>query len=250
MTRTKNGLDLLHEILRSRAIKPAFQPVVNLDDGVVTAYEALARFERDLFSSPADAFAAAADAGVGVELELLASERALAHLDLVPDGAWLSTNLSVEAVLHPQVRETLLAHAGHGIAVELTEHTRVPDYPALNRITDVLRKAGIRIAVDDAGAGFASLSHILQLRPDIIKLDISLTRNIDTDPVRAALARSFVEFASDIGAMLIAEGIETEGEYERLRGLGVRHGQGYYLARPGPLPHSAANSPIGRAATD
>jgi EAL domain-containing protein (putative c-di-GMP-specific phosphodiesterase class I) len=236
MTRTKTGPDALHEVLRSRAIQPAFQPVVNLDDGVVTAYEALARFERNLFSSPADAFAAAADAGVGVELELLASERALAHLDLVPAGAWLSTNLSVEAVLNPQVRETLLAHASHGIAVELTEHTRVPDYPALTRITDALRTAGIRIAVDDAGAGFASLSHILQLRPDIIKLDISLTRNIDSDPVRAALARSLVDFASDIGAMLIAEGIETEGEYDRLRTLGVRHGQGYFLARPGPLP--------------
>ncbi|RZU54398.1 EAL domain-containing protein (putative c-di-GMP-specific phosphodiesterase class I) [Krasilnikovia cinnamomea] len=222
-------------VLSAQAVEMAFQPVVELYDGTVKAYEALARFDPH-FISPVHAFKAASDAGIGVELELLAIEQALLSLDHIPAGAWLSTNLSVEALMNPTVINTLLAHADRGIGVELTEHTQVHDYEALVQVTNELRAAGVLIAVDDAGAGFASLSHILQLRPDIIKLDITLTRGIDTDPVRGALARSLVSFADDIGAMLIAEGIETFAEHEKLRGLGVRLGQGFYMGSPGPLP--------------
>ncbi|BCJ49563.1 hypothetical protein Asp14428_10380 [Actinoplanes sp. NBRC 14428] len=242
MTRTPAGppaMTNLREVIHSQAIQPTFQPVVRLEDGVVQAYEALARFDKAHFPNPADAFAAATEAGVGVELELVALERAFAYLDEMPSGAWLSANLSVEALLTPEVCATLLAHASRGIAVELTEHTQVHDYPALVRVTERLRAAGVLIAVDDAGAGFASLSHILQLRPDIIKLDITLTRGIDQDPVRMALARSLVGFAEDIGAMLIAEGIETVSEHRKLRSLGVKLGQGFFMARPGPLPDRA-----------
>lgn len=226
----------LREVIHSRAVHPVFQPVVDLENGSVRAYEALARFDKEMFPSPADAFAAATQAGVGVELEVLALHRAFAHLDALPAGTWLSANLSVEALLTPGVSGLLLEHASRGIAVELTEHAQVHDYPAVVRVTETLRAAGILIAVDDAGAGFASLSHILQLRPDIIKLDTTLTSGIDADPVRMALARSLVGFAADINAMLIAEGIETAAEHERLRALGVRLGQGYFLGRPGPLP--------------
>jgi EAL domain-containing protein (putative c-di-GMP-specific phosphodiesterase class I) len=226
----------LHEIIHSQAIQPTFQPVVRLEDGIVKAYEALARFDESHFPSPTEAFAAATAGGVGVELELVALERAFEYLGEMPAGAWMSANLSVEALLTPTVTATLLAHADRGIAVELTEHTQVHDYPSLITVTEELRAAGVLIAVDDAGAGFASLSHILQLRPDIIKLDITLTRGIDDDPVRMALARSLVGFAQDIGAMLIAEGIETVDEHEKLQSLGVQLGQGYLMARPGPLP--------------
>ncbi|WP_412750694.1 EAL domain-containing protein [Krasilnikovia sp. M28-CT-15] len=224
-----------HHVLSAQAVEMAFQPVVELYDGTVKAYEALARFDPH-FTTPAHAFKAASEAGIGVELELLAIEQALLSLDHIPAGTWLSTNLSAEALMNPVVINTLLAHADRGIGVELTEHTQVHDYDALVQVTNELRAAGVLIAVDDAGAGFASLSHILQLRPDIIKLDITLTRGIDTDPVRGALARSLVSFADDIGAMLIAEGIETFAEHEKLRGLGVRLGQGFYMASPGPLP--------------
>lgn len=217
-----------------------FQPVVRLEDDVITGYEALARFDKAHFANPADAFTAAMEAGVGVDLEVLALQRALAYLDRIPAGTWLSANLSVQALLTPRVSAILLEHATHGIAVELTEHYQVHDYPALVAVTEQLRAAGILIAVDDAGAGFASLSHILQLRPDIIKLDITLTRGIEGDPVRMALARSLVGFAEDIGAMLIAEGIETAAEHDKLRSLGVKLGQGYFMARPGPLPDRSA----------
>jgi EAL domain-containing protein (putative c-di-GMP-specific phosphodiesterase class I) len=226
----------LREVLSSNAVQMAFQPVVQLDDGMVRGYEALARFDRNRFPTPAHAFAAANEAGIGVELELLAIEGAFKRLDDMPAGAWLSANMSVEALLTPQVTATLLAHAHRRIAVELTEHAQVADYPALVEVTNELRAAGILIAVDDAGAGFASLSHILQLRPDIIKLDITLTRGVDTDPVKMALARALVSFAHDINAILIAEGIETHAEHEKLLSLGVYLGQGYFMARPGPLP--------------
>jgi EAL domain-containing protein (putative c-di-GMP-specific phosphodiesterase class I) len=112
----------------------------------------------------------------------------------------------------------------------------VEDYDALVRALDGLRSQGVRVAVDDTGAGYAGLAHILRLRPDIIKLDIDLTRGIDADPVRRALAASLVAFGGDIGATITAEGIETGEELEALRTLGVTCGQGYYLARPGPLP--------------
>jgi len=228
--------DALTEVLHSQAVQMAYQPVVNLADGSIKAYEALARFDREHFPNPARAFAAATEAGFGVELELLAIERALRCLDEMPPGAWMSTNLSVEALMTPLVCATLMKHADRGIAVELTEHTPVRDYTSLVAVTEDLRAAGVMLAVDDAGAGFASLSHILQLRPDIIKLDITLTRGIDEDPVRMALARSLVGFAQDIGAILIAEGIETHAEHEKLRSLGVQLGQGYFMAKPGPLP--------------
>jgi EAL domain-containing protein (putative c-di-GMP-specific phosphodiesterase class I) len=224
------------EVIDAQAIEMAFQPVVQLDDGTVWGYEALARFEQKHFPSPTHAFAAAHDAGIGVDLELLAVECALERLDDLPSGVWLSTNLSVEALMSPRVCETLLSHAHRDITVELTEHIQVTDYPALVAATNRLREAGILLAVDDAGAGFASLSHILQLRPDIIKLDITLTRNIDADPVRSALARSLVSFAHDIDALLIAEGIETDAERDKLRSLGVVLGQGYLMAVPGRLP--------------
>jgi EAL domain-containing protein (putative c-di-GMP-specific phosphodiesterase class I) len=94
----------------------------------------------------------------------------------------------------------------------------------------------MQFMIDDAGAGFSSLKHVLRLHPDVIKLDLALTHDIDSDPVRRALAASLVAFAREIGATIVAEGIETHGELETLRALGVTHGQGYYLARPGPGP--------------
>ncbi|WP_153040225.1 EAL domain-containing protein [Actinoplanes sp. TFC3] len=223
------------DVLDTGAVEIVFQPIVQLQDGTVRGYEALARFDRRHFANPAQAFAAATEAGLGVELEILAIERALQRLDDLPTGAWLSLNASVEALLTPRTVELLLAHSHRRLTVELTEHTQITDYTALQKVLDRLRPAGILVAVDDAGAGFANLSQILQLHPDIIKLDIFLTRNIDADPVRIALVRALVAFADSLGAMLVAEGIETYAEHRQVLALGVHHGQGYYIARPGPL---------------
>jgi EAL domain-containing protein (putative c-di-GMP-specific phosphodiesterase class I) len=118
--------------------------------------------------------------------------------------------------------------------IELTEHAPASDYRSLREALDAFRRSGVRIAVDDAGAGFASLRHILELAPNIIKLDISIVRDIDTEVSHRALASALVGFAREMGTELIAEGVETAEEALALDALGIRLMQGYYLARPGP----------------
>jgi EAL domain-containing protein (putative c-di-GMP-specific phosphodiesterase class I) len=123
----------------------------------------------------------------------------------------------------------------HDLVLELTEHTAVEDYAKLMTRLDHLRRRGVRIAVDDVGAGYANFRHVLRVRPDIIKLDVSLTTEIDRDPSCRALAAGLVAVATELRATVVAEGIETVDQLECLVALGVEHGQGYYLARPGRL---------------
>ncbi|AGL17755.1 EAL domain-containing protein [Actinoplanes sp. N902-109] len=230
-------------LLTGDSLRMVFQPAVRLSDGFPAAVEALARFDSAAFPTPDRAFAAAARFGLGVELEHLAVRRALARLPELGADTMMCVNLSAEALLDGRVQETLLAHADRHIGLELTEHTPVTDYLAVISVTERLRAAGVRIVVDDAGAGYASLNHILQLKPDIIKLDVGLVRGIDSDAARQALARSLVVFAGDIDAALVAEGIETPAELAMLRRLGVGYGQGFLLARPAAL-RAALASPV------
>lgn len=223
----------VHEVLDAGGVRVVFQPVRDMASGAVVAVEALSRFDPGRFPTPEHAFAAASAAGVGVDLELLAVRSALPVLPRLPAGVHLAVNLSAEALLDPRTPALLLPHGG-ALGVEITEHTPVRDYAALVRVTDRLKAAGLQVAVDDAGAGFASLHHVLQLRPTSIKLDIALVRGIDTDPVRRSLARAVADFAAVLGARLVAEGVETAEEREALLGLGVPYGQGYLLGRPGP----------------
>jgi EAL domain-containing protein (putative c-di-GMP-specific phosphodiesterase class I) len=123
---------------------------------------------------------------------------------------------------------------------EVTEHARISDYGKLDRALAPLRRRGMRLAVDDAGAGFASLRHILRLNPDFIKLDRTLIDQIDRDRSKQALAAGLISFADKSGATIIAEGIERAAEVKTLVDLGVSYGQGYYLARPGPLSGASA----------
>ncbi|MEJ5868385.1 EAL domain-containing protein [Pseudokineococcus sp. 5B2Z-1] len=223
-------------VLERGALRTVFHPVVRVADRSAVGYEALTRVEDPAFPGPAHAFAAATAAGVGVELELLAARRALDHLDRVPPGAWTGVNLSAEALLDPRALELLLPLGHRRVAVELTEHTQVPDYDRLTAVTDRLRAARLLLVVDDAGAGYASLRHVLRLRPDVIKLDLEVVRGVDVDPVHRAMTRSMVGFAAEAGAALVAEGVETESEHAALAALGVGHAQGYLYGRPGRLP--------------
>ena len=232
---TQQAETAVRQILTAGAVSTVVQPVVRLTDGVTVAFEALSRFDPAVFATPDLAFAAASDCGLGLELELLALERALQHRDGIPADSWLGLNLSAATVGSRRAQELLLRNADRRLGVEITEHTPIDDYQELNARLRPLRAAGINVVVDDAGAGFASLSHILQLRPDTIKLDISLVRAVHQDPVRRALARSLVGFAHEIGAALIAEGVETEAERGALDHLGVVYGQGYLWGRPRPI---------------
>jgi EAL domain-containing protein (putative c-di-GMP-specific phosphodiesterase class I) len=242
LTRSRNAVaditdreQAIRTVLDRGVIPMAFQPALRLSDSAVSGVEALARFDHPAFPTPDRAFAAAAQFGLGVELELLAIRCALAELPRIPADVLLCVNLSADALLDSRVQETVLAVADRRVGVEITEHVQVSDYLELVSATERLRAAGVRIVVDDAGAGYASLSHILQLRPSVIKLDIGLVRGVADDPVRRALARSLVGFAAEIGAALVAEGIETPEEYATLTELGVGYGQGYLLGRPAPL---------------
>jgi EAL domain-containing protein (putative c-di-GMP-specific phosphodiesterase class I) len=170
--------------------------------------------------------------GLGIELELLAVSKALVCLPQLPDAWYLTVNVGPETIVSRGFADTLAGVDAQRVVMELTEHRRVADYLGLMRTLQQLRVTGARLAIDDTGAGFSSLSHILKLAPDFIKLDRDLVAGIDVDPVRRVLAASLVSFASETGAEIIAEGVETHDEIETLERLGVHLSQGFYHGRP------------------
>lgn len=229
----REARSLVERDLQPQAIIPHYQPIVRLHDGGVAGYEALSRFATPP-SSPLRHFDAARHAGMGTALERAAFAAAVAAAGTMPGDSYLSVNFSPQALLDAGTIDALLACGIDRLAVELTEHAAVPDYPGLTATLRRLQAAGIRIAVDDAGAGFASLTHILELHPDVIKLDRSLVGGVATDPARRALAQALVSFAGRTGAQLVAEGIEADADLDALRRLGVGFGQGFVFGRPAP----------------
>jgi PAS domain S-box-containing protein len=227
------------------------QPILDLHTRAVIGGEALARFAGPPVQSPDRWFADASAVGLGHQLELAAVRAALTVLAATPAPTYLSINVSPATATSDALFEVLDRGDGTGtrVVLELTEHSSVTDYPTLRSALLRLRTLGVRVAVDDAGAGFASLSHILNLRPDIVKLDIALVRGIHADPARRALATGLLIFANEIGASLVAEGIETEAELTALREVGISYGQGFYLGRPAAQPRPEA-VPAPRPAED
>lgn len=223
-------------VLAEGLLRVVFQPIVELATGRVIGAEALARFECEPRRSPDAWFAEAAEVGLGPDLEVAAVREALAQAGALPPGTYLSLNVSPATVFAGALDDVLAGAPCERLVVELTEHHEVTDYERLNGALGPLRAAGVRLAVDDTGAGFASLRHILRLGPEVIKLDRTLTQGIDADVVRRSLGLALVGFAREAGALLAAEGVETPGELAVLRDLGVQAAQGYHLAPPGPLP--------------
>ncbi len=212
-----------------------FQRIVDLRGGRIVGYEALARFAGEPSRPPDVWFREAAEVGLGLELERLAVCKALERLSSLAPELFLSVNASPELVTSAGFLTALEGAATDRIVVEITEHAPVHDYARLARALDVLRDRGVRVAIDDAGAGFASLRHILELAPNFIKLDLSITRDICTRQASRSLAAALVTFAHGIDAMLIAEGVETTEQLGALDLLGVPLAQGYYLGRPESL---------------
>lgn len=242
-TRRQAATERIREVLRRGAIRPVYQPILDLRTGRTVGYEALSRFEIEPVRPPDQWFAEAADVGLAHELEVAALRRALEEARHLPSDVYISVNLSPNIFSALRSPVTLGRIPMRRTVVELTEHAPVVDYEAVNTAIGTMRGRGGRLAIDDTGAGFASLTHILRLSPDFIKLDLSLTRGIDHDEPRRALAKALISFASEIGASIVAEGIETANELEALRELDVAFGQGYYLGHPAPvgeLPSSAA----------
>lgn len=210
----------------------ALQPIVHMPSRRVRGFEALSRFPVAAGWDPPRWFAEADAVGLGVELEASAVARALAEMPRLPSSALLSVNVSAEAIRSDTVLRQLTGeHAGR-LVVELTEHTRIEDYSSIADELAALRSSGARVAVDDAGSGWAGLEHILQLQPEVLKLDRTLITRIDLHAGRQAMVEAMVGFADRMGALLIAEGVETAEELACLTSLGVEFGQGYLLGRP------------------
>lgn len=211
-----------------------FHPIVDLETRGEIGMEALARFGSIPMKPPDQWFAEATALELGLQLQLRTLKEALEALPKIPDGAFLSVNCSHHAAGSPEFAERLEGVEDR-LVLEITEHEAIEDYGALAEALAPLRERGLRVAVDDVGAGYASLRHALQLAPDMVKMDISLTRGIDADAGRRALATALISFAGETNMTIVAEGIETAAELDTLRELGVRYGQGFYLARPAPL---------------
>jgi EAL domain-containing protein (putative c-di-GMP-specific phosphodiesterase class I) len=224
-----------NEVLRllraDGGIAPAFQPIVDLGSGEVAGYEALARFPHDPDGRPPNAwFAQAHRCGLGVQLEARAVEAALAVRDQAP-GGYLSVNLSPAALRADELLHRLPGNL-HGVVVEITEHELVADGERLHATLEQLRARGARVAVDDAGAGYAGLRQLMILRPDLIKLDRGLIEDVAGDEAKQALVECFVRFAERTDAHVCAEGVESLDDLLVLARIGVTYGQGYVIARP------------------
>ena len=223
-------------MLTSRTLLTAFQPIRALDSGAVIGAEALTRFlsADDPGMGPQAWFVEAASVGLGVDLEVVALQSALSAAASLPEDLYVAVNLSPGACLDGRVSSVLqdCRIPLERLVLELTEHHEVTDYSQLGEALAPLRRMGLRIAIDDAGAGFASMRHIVELKPDLIKLDRAVIAGVNADAGLRALGAAMVGFAREIGASLIAEGIETEAELGAVQELGMNAAQGYLLGRP------------------
>src|SRR4051812_34650379 len=216
-------------------VRPVFQPIVDLDRGVASGYEMLARFVSPIKASPLVWFAEAERRGVDTQLEAMLVEAGLDALGWLPDGCFLTINVSPRALGSEPVAALLAARESlEGVVIEVTEQAVVEDYARLEYILRSLRAAGAAIAVDDAGAGYASLHHIVELRPQFVKLDRSLVANLDRDDAKLAVIESLITFSSRIDAWIVAEGVERAEEMAALQHMRVPLAQGYWLGMPSP----------------
>jgi PAS domain S-box-containing protein len=227
-----------HALHDPEAMYVVLQPIVDIDGRRIAGMEALARFNAEPRRPPNLWFGEAWDVGLGIDLELHAVELACRRLPELPAPGYLSINLSAQTLTDERLLDLLagLGDQARRVVVEVTEHTAIDDYAVVAGVLDRIRAMGARLAVDDAGAGYASMQHILRLRPDIIKLDRSIVADSDVDPARFALIGAMASFAASLDMVVIAEGVETSGELSALTENQICHAQGYYLARPAVEP--------------
>ncbi|HSM44021.1 MAG TPA: EAL domain-containing protein, partial [Acidimicrobiia bacterium] len=229
-------LDDLVELLDEESISMVYQPVVDIrsepGSAAVVGYEAYARFP---YSSPTEWFRLAGASGVGPELELLALRAGIAGFSTRDDDSFLALNLSNATLLASGLDSALEGIDPGRLVLELSDTARIRSYEVTRKAVESLREHGVRLAVDDVGAGEIDMWHILRLDPELIKLDRHLVADQENTRRNNALIRGLTTMARDLGIMVIAEAIETEGERNRLLELGVEFGQGYLFGKPEPL---------------
>lgn len=242
------------DVLRREALSISFQPIVDLRTAEVAGCEALTRPAPSTgFDQPGPLFEAAEQAGLSKPLERVARQRALASATTWCDSPLLFINVSPTVFNDPEFVDQVTDEVARTpdidprrVVLEITERAGCRWLEGLEQQTRELRKRGFRIALDDVGAGMSGLNQIMALRPDWLKLDIALIRNIDSDGLKQNLIRFFVHFSRLSGMTLIAEGIERPEEMAILIELGVTHGQGFYLAKPAPIAPPIPPAVMGR----
>jgi PAS domain S-box-containing protein len=230
----------LARIIARGEFHPVFQPIVRLGDGTVVGFEALTRFEDGV--PPERRFALAEAVEMGAELEAATMRAALLAAAELPTRAWVSVNVSPTRLADPRLLRLAAVAKRRPLVLEITERQPIEDYAAARDALDKVT-GSVDVAVDDAGAGFSSLRHIIELRPRYVKLDLHLVRGVEGDPARQALIAGMVYFARDTGCLLIAEGVEKAAERDTLRRLGVPFGQGFLFGRPAPASAWSAAAP-------
>ncbi len=233
----------LRQLLISQDLRIVYQPLVDMVERCVIGYEALTRLPGGQFQSPDLVFKVAADQGVLWSLERLCRQRALETLPPLSDKQRLFINVEPDSFYDPWLRSPAfleqLQDVGlepSRVVLELTERAAVKDYVAMRKVLREVRKLGYPLALDDVGSGYAGLQTIAEIRPDYLKIDMALIRNLHLDPIRRELIRTIRTFADSTGTTLVAEGVETIAELETLAGTGVRCAQGYLFARPDNPP--------------
>jgi EAL domain-containing protein (putative c-di-GMP-specific phosphodiesterase class I) len=229
-TRLQRGR--IRQVLEHHSFQTAFQPIFCLSSNRVAGVECLTRFQSRPYRSPDEWFRDAHDVGLGLELEIETLTAALKGLQIFPASVFLALNVSPHLVLEGRLGSHMAGSDLSRIVFEITEHTAIDDYDAVKEALRPMRQRGARLAIDDVGAGYASMQHILNLRPDLIKLDMSLTRNVHLCAGRSALVSGLAQFAEAVGATVIAEGVELQPQLQHLRNLGIKLAQGYLLAQP------------------
>ncbi len=232
----------LQDIIDSGEVRTLVHPVMRLKTMEVIGYEALSRGpENSEFERPDKLFKVAYDSDLVLKLERLCRRRALEVARDMPQGRLMFINVEPEAVADPELREVMFSSLltesellPSSIVLEITERTAITDFAAFRSTLEYLRTLGFAVAVDDAGAGYGSLQCLAEVKPEWLKIDLSLVQGVDTDEVRSQLIDSLVTFADRMGVKLIAEGIETPAQLAKLLELGVEFGQGFLFMKPCP----------------
>lgn len=230
----------IEALFHGESLQIALQPIVDVHDGRCLGVEALSRFPVGI-GAPDVVFDAAHRVDLGMELEQLAVRKAVRFLPQLAAHQYLSVNLTPSVALEAAhlVFQDLSASL-HLLVLEVTENAAVQGYQAFRQGLAPLRERGLRLSIDDAGSGYASLHHIVELQPEIIKIDRSLINGLAADPSRRSAVRAFVSLAADLDATVVAEGVETTADLNTVRDLGIGAVQGYLLARPSTDPSALA----------
>lgn len=242
-TKTREAMTAgIHQILDQQNFDVVFQPIYHLDSDRPSGFEALCRFRPEPYRTPDVWFAEADAVGLGIDLELAVISVALRAFADLPKDIYISVNASPATAASGLLGEVFSGYPIERIVLEITEHSAIDDLAALTAELQIWQGRGLAVAIDDAGAGYSGMQQILQLSPDILKLDMSLTTGIDTDAAKRSLAAAMVHFASEQDSIIVAEGIETEAELITLRAIGVHRGQGWFLGKPSSLENIYADA--------